>query len=461
MQFDPLQSRALDAVNDWLHDPYRKPWFYLAGYAGTGKTTIAKHFAEGQGLVYFAAYTGKAAQVMKSKGCKNATTIHRLIYSYRGANFKGRQEIEQKMHELRMELRAELNDPDDWFEAMPNTPKAKEILGQLELLQAELEAQTKRAEDTGSAELVFDKKVMLERPKLLILDECSMIDEVMRDDLLEFKIPILVLGDPAQLPPVKGTGAFTSQKPDFLLTEVHRQAAGNPVLDLATKVRCGEQLKPGVYGESTVCRAGQIQHKDLLASDMVLVGMNKTRKRWNRTARELLGYESSFPQDGDRLISLKNHHKLYIYNGTLMRAMADAETEEIYQGIEDLAIKVDIDNGADEQDQRILSFCTQAFNQYDNPEYFDIRDQRTRVQQQVLDVDYAYALTVHKSQGSQWDGVTIVDDGFGLWGQNTDPDMRKQWLYTAITRAAERVTIGLHPRACSMARVLPAWPRKG
>src|ERR1700704_3832073 len=86
--FSPQQDAALQAVAAWLKArPGRGSTpavFRLFGYAGTGKTTLAKHLAEGvEGKVLFAAFTGKAALVMRRKGCQNASTIHSLIYRAR------------------------------------------------------------------------------------------------------------------------------------------------------------------------------------------------------------------------------------------------------------------------------------------------------------------------------------------------------------------------------------------
>src|SRR5882757_5485782 len=83
--FSPEQDAALKAVAAWLKaKPGRgntPPVFRLFGYAGSGKSTLAKHLAEGvEGKVLFAAFTGKAALVMRRKGCEGASTIHSLIY---------------------------------------------------------------------------------------------------------------------------------------------------------------------------------------------------------------------------------------------------------------------------------------------------------------------------------------------------------------------------------------------
>ena len=86
--FTPHQDAALKAVSDWLKNkPGTRgtpPLFRLFGYAGTGKTTLARHVAAGvDGEVKFAAFTGKAALVMRHKGAHGATTIHSLIYRAR------------------------------------------------------------------------------------------------------------------------------------------------------------------------------------------------------------------------------------------------------------------------------------------------------------------------------------------------------------------------------------------
>src|SRR6476660_1830889 len=146
-QFTPHQDNALKSVADWLKaGPGRngtRQVFRLFGYAGTGKTTLARHIAEDtDGDVKFAAFTGKAASVMRGKGCRGASTIHSLIYRAR-------------------ESGEEIPNFDLWDEA----PASK--------------------------------------AELIIIDECSMVDAELGRDLLSFGVPVLVLGDPAQLPPIR------------------------------------------------------------------------------------------------------------------------------------------------------------------------------------------------------------------------------------------------------------------
>ena len=86
-----------------------------------------------------------------------------------------------------------------------------------------------------------------------------MVDAELGRDLLSFGVPLLVLGDPAQLPPIQGGGGgfFTEAEPDVMLTEVHRQAQDNPIIRLSMEIRAGEYLEPGRYGETEVVRQGR------------------------------------------------------------------------------------------------------------------------------------------------------------------------------------------------------------
>ena len=174
----PAPGLGAQAVADWLK---AKPGtngtpqiFRLFGYAGTGKTTLARHLAEAvDGKVQFAAFTGKAALVMRSKGCHGASTIHSLIYRAR-------------------ESGEEIPSFDLWDEA----PASK--------------------------------------AELIVIDECSMVDAELGRDLMSFGVPLLVLGDPAQLPPIQGGGFFTEAEPDVMLDRGAPAGAGrsdHPAVD--------------------------------------------------------------------------------------------------------------------------------------------------------------------------------------------------------------------------------------
>jgi exodeoxyribonuclease-5 len=228
--WSPQQAQALAAVQAWRRDRNRQH-FYLAGYAGTGKSTLAAEIARraGAGVVH-GAFTGKASSVMRAKGCTDAATIDALIYC-----------------------------PQLQISCVAEEPCESPPCG--ERCQYFRERFVGRTLNQDSA--VADAQ-------LVIIDEVSMVGEQMGHDLLSFGKPVLVLGDIAQLPPIGDGGFFTKHKPDFQLTEVHRQAFGSPIIELATRVREGWRLLPGSYGDSAV--VVDISVEEMLNFDQIICG---------------------------------------------------------------------------------------------------------------------------------------------------------------------------------------------
>jgi exodeoxyribonuclease-5 len=198
IEWSPQQAAALVKFRQWWEER-PSPIFRLFGYAGTGKSTLAKSIGqivkdEG-GLCQFAAFTGKAAVVMKKKGCENARTIHSIIYT---------------SHDKATD------DLDKLTKTLEGTTDAQ----QKEVIQEAI-ANEKAALRQPSFSLkpdaltVWDEDDMgFRRPSgtisMFTIDECSMVDERLGADLLSFNAPVVVMGDPAQLPPVMGGGYFTN-----------------------------------------------------------------------------------------------------------------------------------------------------------------------------------------------------------------------------------------------------------
>ncbi len=373
MDFSPQQDEALKAVSKWLREG-QSPIFRLFGFAGTGKTTLARHFAEHvDGDVLFAAFTGKAAQVLRSRGASNANTIHSLIYRPRGE-----EEVED-----------------------------------------ETTGKTSMAPMFG-----INRQSPVAKAALIVIDECSMVDEELGRDLLSFGTPVLVLGDPGQLPPISGGGYFTEHEPDILLTEIHRQARDNPIIDLAMQVRQGNELMYGDYGTTQIISKKDVTQDLVLSADQVLVGTNKTRKRYNQRLRVLKGFDQPYPQSGDKLVCLRNDPTKGLLNGSLWQVMT-ASKETTKPGINVLLRPEDDDMGRGSAKVRLLKAAfeeTSGEIPWSTKKRFD-------------DFDYGYALTVHKAQGSQWNNVVLFDESWAF------RETSERWLYTAITRAVENLTI--------------------
>ena len=373
MKFSPQQDEALKAVSRWLKDG-RTPIFRLFGYAGTGKTTLAKYFAEHvDGDVLFAAFTGKAAQVLRARGAKNARTIHSLIYRP-----KGEEEVSDE----------------------------------------------ETGKTTVSPLFSLNRQSPLAQAALIIIDECSMVDEALGKDLMSFGTPILVLGDPGQLPPISGGGYFTEAEPDILLTEIHRQARDNPIIDLAMQVREGREIMHGDYGTAQVIGKNDVDRDMVLEADQVLVGTNRTRRRYNQRLRELKGFTQAFPQAGDKLVCLRNDPSKGLLNGSLWQVMTSSK-ETVKPGINLLVRPEDDDMDRGSAKIKLLKSA------FDDPDL----EVPWQTKKRYDDFDYGYALTVHKAQGSQWNSVVLFDESYAF------RDSRERWLYTAITRAAERLVI--------------------
>ncbi len=372
MKFSPQQDDALKAVSAWLKQGFPQV-FRLFGYAGTGKTTLARHLAEGvDGDVLFAAFTGKAALVLRSRGAAKASTIHSLIYRPRGEEMV-----------------------DD------------EVTGKSAMTPM----------------FTINRQSPVASAALVVIDECSMVDEQLGKDLLSFGTPVLVLGDPGQLPPVSGGGFFTEHEPDVLLEEIHRQARDSPIIDLATMARNGDKIPRDYFGTSRVIGRDAVDQAEVLAADQVLVGTNKTRRRYNQRLRDLKGFQGPLPASGDKLVALRNDPTKGLLNGSLWQVKSAPITSKAFMNL--------LINSEDEGMERQTAKIKILKAAFENPE----DEVPWQMKRRFDDFDYGYALTVHKAQGSQWDDVYLFDESYAFREHSS------RWLYTAITRAADRLTI--------------------
>jgi exodeoxyribonuclease-5 len=167
--------------------------------------------------------------------------------------------------------------------------------------------------------------------KLVVLDEVSMVGPEMAADLLSFGKRILVLGDPGQLPPIKGAGAFTAQEPDVMLTEIHRQAAESAVIRLATMARLGEPIPYGQHDEfAWKMSQRNVTAEMLLNGAQVICGLNATRFALNNAMRRAAGFDGGpLPTGpGEKVICLKNDHSLGLLNGMFIELDAIEQIDD-------------------------------------------------------------------------------------------------------------------------------------
>jgi exodeoxyribonuclease-5 len=391
MQIEPSeeQAEAIKAIKEWykhfdhyyvsdyatLEEAGSSNEFLLDGGAGTGKTTTAALAAEAVGAkcVVYGAYTAKAARVMQSKGMEGASTLHRLLYR-------------------------------------PQFDKNGQIIGWTK-----------------------DEQSLCRRADLIVVDEVSMVNDRMADDLRDFEKPILVLGDVGgQLPPIEGAGAFTRRRPDFTLREVHRTVADSPIFALAWRARRASFLPRGGPPEAHVAALNADAWERILNRDFqVICGKNSTRRTVTRRAREAFGFSGPLPQPGEPLICCRNNYNQGLINGdiAIMWRVTENDPDDDYFTAD---LLIDGETRTDVKINRLHIAATINDGKYPNNEAFD---QTFRGKTALF--DWAYAITCHKAQGSEFDHVVVIDDLFAQW----DKDLRRRWLYTALTRARESVTV--------------------
>lgn len=417
VELSTQQEAAFTAIQEWLKKfeagEASRNFFVLMGLAGTGKTFTIKEIVRRLGLrARFMAYTGKAASVMRKYGIPEARTIHSSIYKMVGVD----DETFKTMYAAR-----------DEFEK--DSVEYKTLDAEIKQLQKptwELNTEAFHGDD---------------RPDILVLDECSMVNESILADLESFGIPIIALGDPGQLPPIDGTGVLFAGLPDASLTEIRRQALDNPIIQWSMWAREDRTLPmSGEWDDSAETRvlrmprglADRYMWDIFKAHDICICWKNKTRMSINQWVRRKLGYyalDGVFPQAGERIIFTKNDRDKGVFNGQM------AEVKSVMD-IYDTSVKLQVLPEEMEKpiEVEVLRAC---FEVYRDPTAFEaLRPWDYKGKQMA---DFGYAITCHKAQGSQWDRVLVMDENVFVWKAKREERMK--WMYTAITRAVERVTI--------------------
>ncbi|MGZ8432743.1 MAG: ATP-dependent DNA helicase [Candidatus Binatia bacterium] len=381
IQFTACQAKAMQGIEQWFKG--REQILVIGGYAGTGKSTIAKYFEKQLGIdALYCAYTGKAAFALRERGASNASTIHGLIYK-----FFEPKEAREFLFEARSTMQSCV--------AGSRRYRAWEkTYGQLHNI----------IKTGGDGAFVLNPLSPICGSDLVVVDEYSMVNADIVDDLTMLADKILFLGDPAQLPPVEGK---TPLKPQYFLDEVVRQALDNPVLRAATLIREGKPIPAGAdWGKFKRIKKKDFEWDLANSVDQILCGKNITRTALNKKFRDRLGLTDNLPMTDDKLVCLKNNHNIGLYNGVTGICVNPREV-----GGEFL---IDLQQKGRFFEE--LSVWGARFTEGRQPERWETR---------AYDhFDFGYALTVHKAQGSEWNNIAIF------------AEMRNPaWLYTAITRA--------------------------
>lgn len=375
MIWTPDQQVAISRFADWRRTR-SGPLFNLQGYAGTGKTTLIEHLAPTDGSTAYATYTGKAASVLRSKGVPSAQTIHSLIYK---------------------------TIPHEKWVTGRNGRRYKKI-------EFSFELKTRRNSTDGPWDY-----------NLIVIDEASMVGVKMARDLLSFGVPILIVGDPFQLPPVRDSGSILARKaPDAVLREITRQAAENPIIRLSMSLREGKTFAIDPSDRNLkfmdIKEAGP-RFGDIVGGvDQLICGFNKTRKDLNVRARKLLGFSEDEPCVGDRVMCLLNDYDNMVMNGEQFVLGSNSLLDDVDNLVLDLRATGDEGSG---------TVATVELKDGD----FEMPDGSPQPK-----YCFGYLATCHKAQGSQWQSVAVLDERRGS-------SYPQQWIYTAVTRAAENLLV--------------------
>jgi len=335
------QTDAKDKVKKWIKDPNSKQIYVVAGYAGTGKSTIVNYIMSElsmEGNTKYATFTGKASLVLTRKGC-NSETLHSLLY---------RLEEEEKLN--------------------------------------------------GRVRLVFSLKEYIPTfIHLVVVDEVSMVPQDIMDDLLSFGVKVLCLGDPGQLPPVGEPNRYL-ENPDIFLDEIHRQAENDPIIYLSMLARTGKKIDFGKYGKNVfVVRKGDITGDLLITADQVICGFNKTRKSLNDRMRNILGFTKDIPMIGDKIICLKNQRDIILNDIPLINGSIGYVTKINDINRQNFIMNLNFRPEYEEKDEfKEIEVDLQTILGVPIDKQVDVFG---------IKFDFGQAITCHKSQGSEFDSV--------------------------------------------------------
>lgn len=368
------EEGLLIAVDRFKHN---MPWTCIAGFAGTGKSTLVSYIISALNIdpteVTYIAYTGKAALVLQQKGCLTATTAHKFLYNFRKVG------------------------PNRFIQIPKTTDEIFETEGY---------------------------------KQLIVVDEVSMLPGDMWHLLLAHGIPVIALGDPGQLPPIYETNGVLD-KPHIFLNEIMRQEKDNEIIDISMRIREGKHLQLFNGNNVKIIDKKDLVPGMLLWADQIICAKNETRKYINNVCRRLLyGFTPDTPlQKEDKIICLRNNWEVCsnmgysLINGTIgyVKEVIPAYSHPI-EG----TVFCNLEGEVGDYFSALL-----ANTNYD--EETMVVPRKTAIPNPI---DYGYAITCWKAQGSQWNKVLLFEEDFPF-----DKEEHKKYLYTGITRAIDKVVI--------------------
>jgi exodeoxyribonuclease V len=386
IEYSEDQLKAIELILEWIRIPKprnpEKIEFKLGGLAGTGKTTVIRRVEE----------------LVRDSGDDFSTTPNFQHSAFTG---KAVSVLRRKGIGSAMTLHS-----------MMYRPKENKD-GRVEFFK----------NDTLKS---YDESVV----DFVVVDESSMISKALYEDLLSFPLQgILWVGDPGQLEPV-GEDISLMKSPDFVLQQIHRQGKESPILQFAHRCRAGDPTPNCVAGskQELVITTKLPSSVELLANyDILITGLNVMRNKYNSVLRAVKGFIGTPICVGEKLIVTRNNNIVGVYNGQIL--FVDEVLQKYPRSV---IVRATDETG--KTYQRLELFTELLVN----PK-FDLNKRENRPHRETVFVDYGYCITCHKSQGSEWDRVCVIEPTW--WGTPDKPMFdKKRWQYTAITRAAKQLT---------------------
>lgn len=440
------QEKAIECIADFLFKPENDTLLLLKGYAGTGKTTligaVVRTLSEMRAGYVLMASTGRAAKVFSRYSGFSAYTIHKKIYRQKSFS----------------------NDLDN-FSLNDNLHK--------------------------NTLFIVDEASMISNDGL---SGASFGSGRLLDDLIEYVYAgqgcrLLIIGDDAQLPPVgedespalsaevlRGYGLGVTE---CILTEVIRYSGRNGILSNATMLRermaaddiydlpvlslKGYEDISSIPGSELIEAINSSYNEVGMDETMVICRSNKRAYLYNKGIRNTILYREEELTTGDILMIAKNNYHWtadckemdFIANGDIAVVRRVRRTQEMYgfrfadvvlsfpdhNDIE-FELKILLDTLHSDYPSLSKEDSDRLFNAV-MEDYSDITNKKERMKKlkedsfyNALQVKYAYAVTCHKAQGGQWKRI-FIDQGY-ITEDTFTPDYYR-WLYTALTRASEKL----------------------
>lgn len=368
-------------------------YLWLCLNAGTGKSTLIAFIIAALNLntetdVCYVSFTGKAATVLQSKGCANAITAHKLLY---------------------------------------------------------------QAKPIPNGTYIFIPKLNLGDYKIIVVDEISMLPRKMWELLLSHHIHVLAVGDPQQLPPIdKDADNHVLDNPHIFLDEIMRQEKESEIIRLSMHIREGKPINTFKSEEKQVLirPSQEVTGGMYLWADQILCATNEKRIKINNTVRQLKNF-SSLPQVGDKIISLRNHWDESSAQGNWALTNGAIGTITNFQIRSTVVPKYIYPTKIDYMMTDMVLEDNDTFRNLPIDYQYFLSGTPTLDSKQVYQMNkskicpdapyefaYAYAITTWKAQGSEWDKILLLEEGYPY-----EKELRKKFLYTAVTRAREKLVI--------------------